>query len=134
MAALFHANDRKPLVAPLEVWPDIGAAAATALADEPRFEIRKPQIVRPSIRIQSDVVAAMAIDQHAAQSHLSHLAEGDLELPAVGVRRRVALVAGHAAIEAVRRPESNCRLVVAQNARELLRVVGVEKHASDSVL
>lgn len=40
-------------------------------------------------------------DQHTAQAHRAHLAEGDLHRPAVGVRRRMALCrARHAAIKA----------------------------------
>ena len=44
----------------------------------------------------------------------------------------VGLWLGHAAIEPRRRAESNCRLLVAQNARQLLRVVGVEKQLDGS--
>jgi hypothetical protein len=43
----------------------------------------------------------MAGDQDTAQAHLAHLAKGNLHLPAVGMRRRVASDrAGHAAIKA----------------------------------
>lgn len=73
-------------------------------------------------------MTAMAIDQDAAQAHLAHFTKRDLELSAVGVRRRVASGrAGHPAIETRRGRESNCRLLVARNADELLRVVGVDK-------
>ncbi|AHY53064.1 hypothetical protein BJS_00438 [Bradyrhizobium japonicum SEMIA 5079] len=41
--------------------------------------------------------------------------------------RRSVLCLGHDAIETRRDQESNYRLLVARNARELLRVVGVEK-------
>lgn len=72
-------------------------------------------------------MAAVAVDQDAAQAHLAHLAERDLERPAVGMSWRVASdKARHAAIETRRRPESNYRLLVVQSARQLLRVVGVE--------
>lgn len=73
-------------------------------------------------------MAAMAIDEHAAHAHLPHFAEGDLDGATVNMRGGVASDrARHAAIEARRRPESNYRLLVARNARELLRVVGGEK-------
>lgn len=72
-------------------------------------------------------MTAMAIDQDAAQAHLAHLAERDLNRPTVGVRGRVALdVARHGAIETQRRPESNCRLLVVRPALELLPAVGVD--------
>ena len=41
VGGLFHAYDRKPLVAPLEVGPHLGAATAAPLTDEPRLEIGK---------------------------------------------------------------------------------------------
>ncbi|WP_167768347.1 hypothetical protein [Bradyrhizobium sp. MOS001] len=73
------------------------------------------------------MMTTMAIDQDVAHAHLSHLAEGDLDRPAVGVCGRMAAGrAGHVAIETRRKPESNCRLVVAQNARGLLPVGDVE--------
>jgi hypothetical protein len=63
----------------------------------------------------------------AAHAHLAHLAELDLEWSTVGVRGRGASDrTRHAAIETRRGRESNCRLKVAQNARELLRTVGVD--------
>lgn len=74
-------------------------------------------------------MAAMAVDQNAAQSHGAHLAEGDFHRPAVGVRRRVAFLAWHAAIEARRGLESNCRLLVVRRVREPLSVVGVSFRA-----
>jgi len=80
---------------------------------------------RSALRVQSDMMAGMAIDEDAAQAHLPHLAEGDLDGAAVNVRGRVAAGrAGHAAIETRRRPESNYQSLGSRNARELLRVVG----------
>ncbi|WP_210161920.1 hypothetical protein [Bradyrhizobium diazoefficiens] len=73
----------------------------------------------------------MAIDQDAAQTHFAHLAERDLERPAIGVRLRVASDrARHAAIEAGRRPESNYQSLGPRNAREILPAVGVDKQAA----
>jgi len=37
------------------------------------------------VGVQSNVMAAMAVDQDATQAHLAHLAEGDLHRSAVGV-------------------------------------------------
>jgi hypothetical protein len=51
----------------------------------------------------------------------------------VGLRGRSILCLRHRAIETRGRPESNCRLLVAQDARELLRVVGVEKHEARDI-
>ena len=121
-------DDCKPRITPLEVRPNIGAATAAAPADEPRLEIGKPYIVRPSVSVESNVMTAMAIDQHAAHAHLAHVAESDLEWSAVGVRRCVAADrARHAAIEAQRKAESNYQSLGPRHARELLRVVGVNE-------
>ena len=46
--------------------------------------------VRPAVGVQRDVMAAMAIDQDAAHAHLAHLAEGDLDRPAIGMCGAVA--------------------------------------------
>lgn len=74
------------------------------------------------------MMAAMAIDEDAAQAHVAHLTERDLDRPAVGMRWRVASDrARHAAIETRRRPESNLRFLAAREIREPLPVVGVEK-------
>ncbi len=78
-------------------------------------------------------MTAMAIDEDAEEAHLPHLAEGDLDGATRDVRGRVAADgAGHAAIETRRRPESNFQPVAARNARELLRVVGVDNAAPHS--
>ena len=56
---------------PVEVGPDVGAAAAASPADEPLLEIGQPNIVRPSITGNRGGVAAMvvgAIDQNAADA------------------------------------------------------------------
>lgn len=74
---------------PLEVGPNVSAAGSAALADKPRLNIGQPHLVGPAIGAQHDVMAAMAIDQDAAHTHLAHLTEGDLDRPAVGVRWRV---------------------------------------------
>ena len=116
-----HATDR-PFAVPVEVRPHVGAAPATGRASEPRLEFRESYNVGPTVGVQSNVMAAMAIDQHAAYTHLPHLAEGDLDRPPVGVRRRVAADrARHAAIEAQRKAESNYQSLGPRNARELLR-------------
>lgn len=111
-----------------EVRPHIGAATTAALADETGLKVRQPHTVRPAVGLQGNVMAATAVDQDATRAHLPHLAERDLQRTAVSMRRRVAAGrAGHAAIEAIRRLESNYRLLVARNARKLLRVVGLKK-------
>jgi hypothetical protein len=74
--------------------------------------------------------AAMAVNQDAAQAHLAHLAEGDLHLPAVGVRRRVALGARHVAIEAPCRRESNYQSLGPGKRSEALWVVGVGERSA----
>lgn len=128
-------QDCKLQVTPLKVRPNLGAAATAALADESRLEIGKPYIVRPTVVAQSNMMAATAIDQHAAHTHLPHLAEGDLKWSAVGVRRCVAAdSAGHAAIETRRGQESNLRSLVLQNAVEAQRVGDVEKSARNGVI
>ena len=120
--------DRKPRVTPIEVRPNIGAAPTAPLADEPRLEIREPDAVVPAVSVEGDVMAAVAIDQDAAQAHLAHLAERDLHRPAVGVRGRMAANrAGHSANHDAERAESNYQSLGPRNARELLRIVGVEK-------
>ena len=70
-------------------------------------------------------MATVAIDQDAAQTHLAHLAEGDLERPTVGVGV-AADRTRHAAIETQREPESNRRFLASRNDHETLPVVGVE--------
>ena len=39
------------------------------------------------VRIDRDVMPAVAVNQQAAQTHLAHLAEGDFQRAAVGMRR-----------------------------------------------
>ncbi|MEY9131849.1 allophanate hydrolase subunit 2 [Bradyrhizobium diazoefficiens] len=80
------------------------------------------------------MMAAMAIDEYTAHAHLPHLAEGDLDGAAVNMRGRVVSDrARHAAIETRRWRESNCRLLVARAAREVLCVVGVVRAMIDAV-
>ena len=54
---------------PMEAGPHVGAALAAGLADEPIFDVGEPDIVRPLIAADRDVVAALvirAIDQDTA--------------------------------------------------------------------
>ncbi|WP_311739605.1 hypothetical protein [Bradyrhizobium sp. CB1015] len=96
VGGLVYARDCHPGITSLKVGPDIGAAGAAALTYEARLNVRKPDLVRPRSPVQSDVVAAVAIDQDSAQAHRPHLAEGDFHLPAVGVGgSRAASGAGH---------------------------------------
>ncbi len=84
-----------------EVRPDIGSTVAASAAHEARLDIRQANVVRPAIGADSKVMAAVAIDQDAAQPHLAHLAKGDLHGTAVNVRGRVASRrTRHAAIKA----------------------------------
>jgi hypothetical protein len=65
---------------PVKIWPDVGAALAARLADEAIFDVGQPDIVRPLIGADRDVVAALvirAINQDAANAGLAHLAQGD---------------------------------------------------------
>ncbi|MEH2487101.1 hypothetical protein [Bradyrhizobium sp. AZCC 2230] len=117
-------HDCKPVVATLKVGPNLRDyhSPGTQL----RLEIRKPHIVGPVVSVESNVVTAMAIDEHAAHTHLPHFAERDLERPAGGVRSCVASDGVRpAAIETRRGRESNRQSVASRNARELLGVVGV---------
>lgn len=108
------AVDRHARIPQLEVGPDVGATVAAGLTNVPRLEIGQPHFVRPEIGVRRDVMPAVAIDQDAAQAHLAHLAERDLERPAVGLRRRVAAGrAGHRPIEVRRDRKSNYRFLAA---------------------
>ncbi|MGY4503132.1 hypothetical protein ACVWYH_007089 [Bradyrhizobium sp. GM24.11] len=115
---------------PIEVGPDLGATTPALATDKERLDIRQSNIVGPAISVQRNVMAApvRAIDQDAAQPHLAHFAEGDLDRPTVGVRRRVASdLTRHAAIETRRAPESNCQFLGSRNAVEAQRVGDVEE-------
>lgn len=83
-------HDCELRVATFKIRPNLGAAITATPADEPRLEIGEPYTVRPAVGVQSNVMAAMAIDQHAANAHLPHLADGDLARSTVGMRRHVA--------------------------------------------
>ena len=128
-----HATDW-PFAVPVKVWPNVCAATTVPLADKQRFYIGKSHTVGPTVGVEGDVMAAMAVDQDATQAHRAHLAEGDLHRPAVGMRGRGASRSGHAAIEVQRGRESNCRLLVCRNARELLRIVAVEDSAPQKAM
>jgi hypothetical protein len=79
------------------------------------------------------VMAAVAVDQDAAQAHLPHLAEGDLHRAAVSKRGRVASDrAGHSTKDDAGRAESNYQSLGPRSARGLLRVVGVDNAAAHS--
>lgn len=69
---------------------------------------------------------AMAIDQDAAQPHLTHLAKGDLHGPAGSMGGRVASSRmRHAAIQ--RGIASTSQIIlVARDSRELLPLVGMD--------
>ncbi|MCK1734381.1 hypothetical protein IVA79_10565 [Bradyrhizobium sp. 138] len=100
MGGVFRPYDCKLWIPPIEVRPNVSAAASAALTDELWLDIRQPHLIDPAIRVQSNVMAAMAIDQHAANAHRAHLAEGNLHRAAVCVYWRVAFRARHAAIKA----------------------------------
>ena len=113
----------RPTFSFVEVWPNLGAATTATTTDEPWLEIGEPYAVRPKVGVQSDVMAAMAISQHAANAHLAHLAEGDFHGPAVGVRRRVLAGRGMLRSKRYRTHLSNYRFIAARNEREPLQVV-----------
>ncbi|MBB4422405.1 hypothetical protein GGD66_000931 [Bradyrhizobium sp. CIR48] len=78
----------------------IGSAVATGSVDKARLDIRQADNIRPAIGAQRYVMAAVAVEHNALQA-ISRI------LPNVRVRGRVASSrAGHAAIEARRKPES----------------------------
>lgn len=49
--------------------------------NEPRLDLGQPDIIKPAIGVQSNVMATMAVDQDAAHAHLAHQTEGDLHRP-----------------------------------------------------
>ena len=61
------------------------------------------------VRIDRDVMPAVAVNQQAGQTHLAHLAEGDFQRAAVGMRRCRAWRSWHGATEARRGRESTFR-------------------------
>lgn len=72
----------------------IGALGAARLVREPGLDVRKPNLIRPSIRADRFPTAApevRAIDKETANASGSHLGEGDLLQVGEG---------GHAAIQA----------------------------------
>ena len=72
---------RRVSCSPMEVWPDIRALRAAALADESRLDVGQPNIIRPSVAADRGPMAAMvvgAIDQETANATGSHFSEGDL--------------------------------------------------------
>lgn len=74
-----------------------------------------------------------AIDQDATHAHLAHLAERDLDPPAVGFS--AGAMSGrtrHHAKNGADRTESNYQSLGPRNAGELLRVVGVENRSQEA--
>lgn len=124
-------HNGKSSITTVEVRANVSTAIA-ASADEPRLDIRQSNIIRPAIGAQRDVMPAMAVDQDAAQTHLAHFAESDLERPAVGTGLCVASRARHAAIKGRRRRESNYQSLGVRNASGLLRVAVAEKSSHQS--
>jgi hypothetical protein len=65
----------------MEVRADFRAFPAAGLAGEFRFDVAKPDVIRPSVAADRDRVAAPiigAIDQETANAGGAHLGEGDL--------------------------------------------------------
>lgn len=58
--------DSEPRIPLLKVGPHVRASITAGLANEPRLDIGQAKIVRPLIRRQGNVVAAMAIYQDPA--------------------------------------------------------------------
>ncbi|KJC43786.1 hypothetical protein UP06_20045 [Bradyrhizobium sp. LTSP857] len=65
-------------LAPIKMRPDVGAAPAAGGADRALLDVRQPDLIRPAVRAQGNMVAAAAVDQDAPNTHFAHLAEGDL--------------------------------------------------------
>ena len=76
---ILHQIPRKHTrLVPMEVGPDVGAALAAGLADEPIFDVGEPDIVRPLIATDRDGVAALvirAINQDTANAGFPHFPE-----------------------------------------------------------
>jgi hypothetical protein len=47
-SAVAHRGHRVSV--PIEIWPHVGAALAAGRADEPRLDIRQPDVVSPAVR------------------------------------------------------------------------------------
>jgi hypothetical protein len=89
-AAIFATNAWRALLTrvlglffPVKIRAHVGASLTAGLADEPRFQIREPEMIRPLVRANRNRVAAMivrAINQEAADAGRSHFPEGDFLL------------------------------------------------------
>ena len=78
----FDRKQRNPFQASLclPIRPHVCLSLAACRAHEPRLKVGKPDIVRPLIGADRDVVAELVIrtiDQHAANAGVAHFAEGD---------------------------------------------------------
>jgi hypothetical protein len=72
---------------PSEIRADISAPLAACLAGEPRFNIGKPNVIRPSIgadRYRATALVIRTIDQDTANAAFAHLSEGDFLLAGEG--------------------------------------------------
>jgi hypothetical protein len=59
-------------------WPDIGTATAADLADKLRFDVGQPDVDRPAVGADLDMVAATviaAIDQRITEAGCAHFAQ-----------------------------------------------------------
>jgi len=73
-----------------EIRPHVGAALAASCAYELRLEIRQPNIIRPSVTADRDVMGALvigAIDQEPAHPGAAHFSEDDFLLVHTGTKR-----------------------------------------------
>ena len=71
------------LLYPSAIRAHVGASLTARLAGEPRFDIGKPDVIRPSIGVDRRRVAALvigAIHQDAANAAGTHVSEGDFGL------------------------------------------------------
>jgi hypothetical protein len=65
----------------IKVWPHIGAAVTASLAHEQRLKVGKPNVVRPTIGADLDMMGEFvvtAVDEQVAKAGRAHFAERDL--------------------------------------------------------
>jgi len=68
----------------MNAWPYVGTPLAAGGADKPWLKIRQPNVIRPSVAADRDVMAASIIstvDQEAANARGTHLGKRDLLWP-----------------------------------------------------
>lgn len=124
--AIPHVRDGTRATFGAPVRPDVGASRPAGGADAALLDVAQPEIVRPGVGADRDVMAAMAPDQDASNAGGAHLGEGDLDR-AAEMSGAMASRTRHAPSKPVSMGAANYRLVGALIGGELLLVVGVNK-------